>query len=108
MSDRYSEQYRLAAEEWVDLDAAARLYEETKSIELERRKSQLIRSAGDMPDNRCERIVKSSDGWLEWIMKMVEAKTAANKAKVRLKVLEMRYFEDAALNATARAEMRMQ
>jgi len=103
----YSEQYRLLAEDWVDKDAAARLYEETKSAELERRKMALIREAGEMADNRAERLVKASDEWMEYILKVVQSKTAANKARVALKVCEMRYYELQAANATARAEMRM-
>lgn len=103
----FSEQYRLAAEDWVDKDAAARLYEETKSAELERRKMELIRASGDMPDNRAERMVKASDDWIAYVRKVVDTKTEANRARVALKVLEMRYYEHAAQNATARAEMRM-
>ena len=103
----YSEQYRLAAEDWVDKDAAARLYEETKSAELERRKHALIKETGDMPDNRAERLIKSSDDWMAYVRKVVDTKTEANRARVALKVLEMRYYELASQNATARAEMRM-
>lgn len=98
-----SEQYRVLAEEWVEADALARLYEETKSNELSRLKSIL----GDMPDSRAERIVRATPEWSAWTNKMIDARTAANRAKVRLKVLEMRYFEHQSANATARAEMRL-
>jgi NurA-like 5'-3' nuclease len=103
----FSEQYRLIAEDWVDKDAAARLYEETKSAELERRKMELIKSSGEMADNRAERLVKASDEWMDYVMEVVRARTIANKAKVALKVIEMRYYEEQAANATARAEMRL-
>lgn len=99
----YSEQYRLLAEDWVDKDAAARLYEEIKSIELARRKSLL----NDMTDAKADRIVRASPEWSEYIQRMVDSKTEANKAKLKLKVLEMRYYEHQSQNATARAEMRM-
>lgn len=99
----FSEQYRVIAEEWVDKDAAARLYDETKSAELARLKSLF----GDIPDSRAERLVKSGPEWAAYIKKVVDSKTEANRARVRLKVLEMRYWEYQAANATARAEMRM-
>ena len=102
-NEPYSEQYRVLAEDWVDKDAAARLYDETKSIELARRKSLLE----DMTDARAERIVRSSPEWADYIKRMVNARTDANKARLHLKVLEMRYYENQSQNATARAEMRM-
>lgn len=99
----FSEQYRLLAEEWVDSDAAARLYEETKSNELARLKSLL----GDIPDSRAERIVRANPEWHEWTKRLIDARTTANHAKVKLKVLEMRYFEWQSQNATIRAEMKL-
>ena len=51
-----SEQYRLAALEWVDLDAAARLLEDTKSIVL----SEMMKALGDVPATHAERDVKAS------------------------------------------------
>ena len=80
-NEPYSEQYRLAGEEWVADDAAARLREETKSIVF----SQLVGKQGDMPVSRAEHAVRSSDEWHEFVTKMVEARTKANAAKVYLR-----------------------
>lgn len=99
----WPEEYRVAATAWVEADALARLYDETKTAELARRKTLL----GDMPDSKAERIVKASQEWMHFINKMVDAKTVANKAKVALTTLEMAYWMAQNADATARAERRM-
>lgn len=98
-----SEQYRLAAKAWVDLDGAARLLEETKSAVLAQRQKAM----GDMPAAHSEREVKSSAEWHDFITKMVDARTAANLAKVRMEYARMKFMEQQSANATARAEMRL-
>jgi len=102
-NEPYSEQYRLAGEEWVADDSAARLLEETKSVVF----SQLVNKQGDMPVSRAEHAVRSSDEWHEFITKMVEARTKANAAKVYLRYAEMKFFEWQSANANARAERRL-
>lgn len=97
------EQYRIAAEEWVDLDAAARLLEETKGAIMAQKQAAL----GDIAVNRAEQMVKSSKEWHDHLQKVVDAKTAANKARMRLKYLEMRYYEQQGRDANRRAEVRM-
>ena len=99
----FSEQYRIAAEAWVVQDAAARLLEETKTAVL----SQMIARQGDVAYNKAERLVKGSPEWSEFLTKMVDARTAANTARVRLKYVEMKYFEYQTANANKRAEMRL-
>ena len=107
MTDRanipYSEQYRLCAKDWVEKDSVARLLEETKTAVL----SQYIQNEGDKPHNRAERDVKASEKWSDFITKMVRARETANLAKVKLKYIEMKYFENAGAEATARSERRM-
>lgn len=98
-----SEQYRLAAKAWVDLDGAARLLEETKSAVLAQRQKAM----GDMPAAHSEREVKASAEWHDFISKMVDARTAANLAKVRMEYVRMKFMEQQSANATARAEMRL-
>src|SRR5690349_4839677 len=66
-----SEQYRLAALDWVSVDAAARMLEEGKTTYL----AQQIAKLGDMAHAKAERIVKSSPEWADYIKKMVNAKT---------------------------------
>ena len=98
-----SEQYRLAALEWVELDAAARLQEESKTTVL----SQMVKSLGDLPVTTAERDVKATPEWKDYIHTMVAARTAANKAKLKLEWLRMRHAEHQSLEASKRAEMRL-
>lgn len=98
-----SEQYRIAAKAWVDLDGAARLLEETKTAVL----SQKMRQLGDMPVSKAEQMVKASDEWADFIERMVKARTDANLAKVRLEWVRLRFAEWQAMDATSRAEMRL-
>ena len=98
-----SEQYRIAAKAWVDADSAARMLEESKTAVL----SQKMKALGDVPAAHAERDVKASPEWHAWIKSMVEAKTAANLAKVKLEYIKMRFSEWQSTNADKRAEMRM-
>lgn len=98
----HSERFRLAAEDWVEKDAAARLLEETKTAVL----AQRIQAEGDKAYNKAERDVKASRAWHDYLKKMVDAKTASNKAKMRLEFLRMEYFEYQGKEATARSERR--
>lgn len=102
-----SEQFRIVAKEWVELDAAANLLEELKTTTLEQRKSDVIRQQGDMADNKAERIVKSSKEWEQYIRDMVEARKQANLAKVKMSWIDKREREQQSYEATARSERRM-
>jgi hypothetical protein len=70
----------------VAVDAAARMLEEGKTTYLAQQKAKL----GDIPDSKAERLVKSSPEWADYIKKMVNAKTVANKQRVELDYLKMR------------------
>lgn len=98
-----SEQYRIAAKQWVELDGAARMLEETKTAVLAQRK----RALGDMPDSHAEKEVKASEEWADFIKHMVDARTAANLAKVKMEWTRMRFSEWLSLDATKRAEMKL-
>jgi len=98
-----SEQFRLAAKDWVDKDAAANLLEETKSAVL----SQRMAALGDMPVSRAELIVKASPEWAEFVTQMVDARKAANLAKVRVEWIRMKHSEAQSFEATRRAEMKL-
>ena len=100
----YSDLVREAAEEWCDADAAARMLEECKTAFLERRKNDLD---PDLPDSHRERIVKASDEWRDYLVKMVRARTAANRAKIQLTYIETKGWENRSSEATRRAEMRL-
>lgn len=98
-----SEQYRLAAIEWADLDNAARMLEEGKTTVLAQWKAEL----GDIPDSKAEKEIKSQERWADYIKKMVRAKTAANKAKIQLEYLRMRFSEWQSEAANMRVERKL-
>jgi hypothetical protein len=98
-----SEQYRVAADQWVDADAAASILEELKTATL----NQRMLALGDMAVNRAEMTVKASPDWKRYIEEMVAARTRANKLKVRMEELRMRYGETQSEEASRRAELRM-
>ena len=95
-----SEQYRLAALDWVAMDAAARMLDEGKTTYLAQQKALL----GDIPDSKAERTVKASPEWADYIKKMVNTKTTANRQKVELDFLRMRHMERNSEEANARSE----
>lgn len=98
-----SEQFRLAAKDWVDKDAAASILEETKSAIL----AQKMAALGDVPVSHAEREVKATKEWALWIVDMVEARKLANLAKVRMEWIRMKFSERQSAEATARAEMKL-
>ncbi len=98
-----SEQFRLAAKEWVEADTAANMLEETKSAVL----SQMMIQRGDLPVSKAEMQSKASGEWIEHITKMVKAREAANLLKVKLEWTRMRFSEWQSAEANKRAEMKL-
>lgn len=98
-----SAQCRLAAQEWVQMDAAARMLDEGKTTFLAQRKTL----HGDIADAKAEKLVKSSPEWADYIKNMVRAKTAANKARVEVDYMKMKFQEWQSADANARAERRL-
>lgn len=99
----WSEIYRVAAERWVDLEAAASLLEETKTSVMAQKQAAL----GDMAVNRAEQTIKASRTWMEHLEKIVAARKAANHAKVNMDVIKMQVWENNNRDANARAEMKL-
>lgn len=99
----WADKYREAGEDWADKESAAQLLEDTKSSVMAQRQAAL----GDLPVNRAEQIVKASQDWYDHIVKIVEARKAANLAKVQLEVIKMKYNEWNNAEANARTEKRM-
>ena len=98
-----SEQFRVTAKHWVELDRAATMLEETKSAVL----SQKMNALGDIPVSHAERTVKASPEWSDFIKTMVDARTQANLKKVQMEYLRMKFSEWQSENANKRAEMRL-
>lgn len=98
-----SEQYRLAAIDWVDTDAAARMLDEGKSAYI----AQQINKLGDIPHSKADRKVRASPEYADYIKKMVNAKTAANRARLELDYLKMKHMETTSAEANARSERKL-
>lgn len=98
-----SEQFRLAAKDWVDKDSAASMLEETKSAVL----SQRMAALGDMAVSKAELAVKATPEWREFVEGMVRARTSANLAKVKLEWIRLKFNEWQSEAATKRAEMKL-
>lgn len=99
----WSEQYRIVAKQFVDADAAASILEELKSATL----AQLMMEHKDLPVSRAEMLVKADHEWADYLDNMVEARPKANKLKVQLEYLRMKFSEWQSDNANKRAEMRL-
>lgn len=99
----FSEQFRLCAKDWCEKESAASLLEETKSAVL----AQKMATYGDVAVNKAERDVKSSPEWMDYIERMVTARSAANLAKVKLEFIRMKHWENQGAEASKRAEMRL-
>lgn len=98
-----SEKYRLQALEWVELDSAARMLEEGKSAFI----AQQINLLGDISHAKADRIVRSSKAYSDYIKKMVQTKTIANRQKVELEFLKMQHMERTSEEANARSERKL-
>lgn len=99
----WSEQYRIAGEDWAEKEAAASWLEDSKSAVMAQRQSAL----GDMAVNKAEQIVKASDDWFNYIRDTNEARKAANIAKVKMEYLRMRFQEHQSSEANQRTEARL-
>lgn len=105
MSDNlpWSEQFRIIAKQWVDAEAAASLLEDTKSAVL----AEKMQALGDMPVSKAEMIVKGSQEWRGELLSITTARQAANRLKVQMEYIRMKFMEWQSENATKRAEMRL-
>lgn len=99
----WSEQFRLVAKRWVDAEAAASLLEDTKSAVL----AEKVQGHSDKPVNRAEALVKASPEWKDHVTKIVNARKEANRLKVQMEFIRMKFNEWQSANATKRAEMRL-
>lgn len=107
MSDRsnqpISTQFAQASYDWCQKTAAADLLEECKSATL----SQRMLDYADEPLNRAEMKVKASDEWRDYLEKMVEARKAANIAKVKCEYLRMKHSEWQSAQANERMQAKL-
>lgn len=92
-----------AATQWAELEAAANLLEETRSAVL----AQMMARCGDVPVSRAEQMTKASPEWEMHVKGVVAARTAANKAKIKVDFWKMRFWEHQSQSATERLEAKL-
>lgn len=102
-----SQIYREAALRWNDLDAAARLLEDTKSAVLAQRISQLLGEFPHYSHAKAEAKVKASDAWHDYVQRVVAARTAANRAQIEVQYEKMKHWEQTQDRADHRYEARL-
>lgn len=102
-----SEQYRLAAEAYVDAEARARELEEGKSVFLSQAISSMCADDSKMSVAKAEREVKSSDTYRSYLRRMHDARTESNLRKIDCDVIKMKHSEQMHINASARDERRL-
>ncbi len=102
-----SEQFRIVALAWSDANSAANLQEELKTTTLEKWKTELILASGDMADNKAERTIKAQPRWEAYIRQMCLDRAEADKRKVQLEYLRMKFQEWASSEANQRQEARL-
>jgi len=100
-----SEQYRKAAMAWVDAEAAAEFLESTKSSVLA--EMMMPHMEDGCAINRAEQQVKASPEWKAHVHSITEARKAANRCKVTLEYLKMRFNEWQSQEANNRTEARL-
>lgn len=103
MSD-LTERYRKVAKEFAELNSAASLMEESKSLCLAERMNMLD---DDLSIAKREMMVKASPEWKDYIKSMVDLRTQANLKKAELEWIKMRFQEMMSEQATLRAETRL-
>jgi hypothetical protein len=94
-----------AGEEWADMEAAAQLLEETRKPLKGNIMAELL--ADKKPVTAAESLAYADNRYVDHVTKMVDARKAANKAKVRYE--SGRIFTELlrTKEATKRAEMSM-
>lgn len=92
-----------SAHQWTDLESAASLLEETKGAVM----AQMMTKHGDIPVSRAEILVKASPEWMDHVEKIVRARTAANKAKIKCDFWKMKFWESQSQAATDRLEAKL-
>lgn len=108
-----SEQFRIVAKQFNELDTAAKLLEECKTATLSQMIQNEIKHAEEheegltLPHNKAEMRVKASDDWKEYVYQMVKARSEANLKKIQLDYIRMQFTEWQMNMASARDERKM-
>lgn len=92
-----------AGETWADLNAAAAALEETKDAIL----SAILAEHFDQPEWKAKALARKDDRYTEHVGKMIKARQAANKARVRFDSGKAYVDLMRSAEASRRAEMNM-
>ena len=99
----FTERWRLAAKEWLDLQDAADFLDGSKNDTL----AEIVsRSPGNSHAEK-ERNARISDEWKEHRRKIIEANAAARRAKLRVQFAKMQREDHLNGEANRRAEMKL-
>ena len=98
-----SEIYSEVAAQWVDADAAANLLEGCKSAFL----AEKMQLHGSLPVTKAESLVKASPEWRDYVEKAVAARKLANKFRVQMEQVKMRFQEWSSEEANERTKARL-
>lgn len=99
------EVWRLQADEWADLDAAASLLADGQSTIISQRINDL--TADGLSVAKAERQVKGSPEIDDYIKKKNAARKRANKARIAMDYAKEKLWEAKNKDANRRSEMRM-
>lgn len=104
-----SEEFRIAGKDWVEKNHAASLLEENKKTVFSQILMEALNEAAEkkMPQWQAEAIVNCSQKWRDYLNSMLEARTAANLARIKMKWIEIRFQEHNSAEANARSERKM-
>jgi hypothetical protein len=102
-----SEQFRIIAKQWVEVDGAARLLEELKTSTFSQQVGEYMAENQGVAFNRAEATVKASEPWREYVEQMVHTRTQANLKKVHMEQLRMKAREMDSANFARGQEMRL-
>jgi len=103
-----SEQFRLVAKKYAELNKASQMLEESKTSILSQMIQDVILNSDDkIAHNQAEREVKASLEWRDYLKKMVDAKYETNLAKLQVEHIRMRFTEWQMQTASARDERKM-
>lgn len=101
-----TEQYAIAAHEWVDAESAASLQEDLKSAVLAEMMADAMAN-GAKSIAAAEQAVKATPEWREHVTRIVEARKVANRCKVTLEYLRMKFQEEMSRAANERLEAKL-
>jgi len=99
------EVWRLQAEEWADLDAAAHLLEKGRSSVFAEWQNALI--AEGVKISQAERDTLASEQYRDYLKKMTAARRRSNRARVAMDYAKEKLWEVKTANANARDERKM-